>query len=143
LLADCSLQQVIRPENSGAGFADVGALAKPKEALREVVQLPLQHPELFLTGSLARHTKGVLLFGPPGLHFSFVTTVFTFRSGKPQGLFFYRRNKHIEYDRISISGTPLSGRKPVSGWFSMHYDSSHRQIVQCLAGFSCKRELAA
>lgn len=56
----------MRPEDSGAGFSDVGALGKAKEALREVVQLPLQHPSLFAAGSLAKHCKGVLLFGPPG-----------------------------------------------------------------------------
>ena len=47
-------------------FAQVGALGAAKDALREVVQLPLQHPGLFAHGSLARPTKGVLLFGPPG-----------------------------------------------------------------------------
>ena len=62
----CGVSQVVRPEDSGAGFADVGALNDVKDALREVVQLPLQHPELFASGSLARLTKGVLLFGPPG-----------------------------------------------------------------------------
>ena len=46
--------------------AQVGALGAAKDALREVVQLPLQHPGLFAHGSLARPTKGVLLFGPPG-----------------------------------------------------------------------------
>ena len=63
--------QVIRAEDAGGGFADVGALSDAKEALREVVQLPLQHPELFAQGSLAKHScKGVLLFGPPG-HLAF------------------------------------------------------------------------
>ena len=44
----------------------VGALGKAKMVLREVVQLPLQQPALFAKGSLARPTKGILLFGPPG-----------------------------------------------------------------------------
>ena len=45
----------------------VGALGKAKDVLREVVQLPLQQPALFAKGSLARPTKGILLFGPPGM----------------------------------------------------------------------------
>jgi hypothetical protein len=58
--------EVVRAEDAGAGFSDVGALEAAKEALREAVQLPLQHPQLFLRGSLAKPCKGVLLFGPPG-----------------------------------------------------------------------------
>lgn len=45
----------------------MGALGKAKNVLREVVQLPLQQPALFAKGSLARPTKGILLFGPPGI----------------------------------------------------------------------------
>ena len=59
----------MRPEESGTGFAEVGALTEAKDALREVVQLPLQHPQLFASASLARLSKGVLLFGPPGKTF--------------------------------------------------------------------------
>jgi ATP-dependent 26S proteasome regulatory subunit len=38
------------------------------QTLHEVVMLPLQRPELFLRGALAKPTKGILLFGPPGVH---------------------------------------------------------------------------
>ena len=48
------------------GFAEVGALGPVKDVLREVVQFPLQYPELFASGSLATLSRGVLLFGPPG-----------------------------------------------------------------------------
>ena len=44
----------------------MGALEEAKSALREAVQLPLQFPHLFPSGSLAGSCKGVLLFGPPG-----------------------------------------------------------------------------
>lgn len=56
--------QVLCPEDCGRGFEEVGALSEAKAALREAVQLPLKHPELF-SGTLARPSKGVLLFGPP------------------------------------------------------------------------------
>lgn len=60
------LTEVVGPEESGFGFAEVGAMEEAKDALREAVQLPLQCPQLFVRGSLARPCRGVLLFGPPG-----------------------------------------------------------------------------
>jgi hypothetical protein len=45
--------------------------------------------------------------------------------------------------RASISGTALSGRKPIIGRFSVPSESFQRQNVQRLAGLSCKRELYA
>jgi hypothetical protein len=42
--------QLLSPEDCGRGFSEVGALQEAKQALREAVQLPLQHPELFAGG---------------------------------------------------------------------------------------------
>ncbi|MEK6925184.1 MAG: CDC48 family AAA ATPase [Nanoarchaeota archaeon] len=44
---------------------DVGGLAKEKEKLRELVELPLLHPELFIEAGI-KPSKGVLLSGPSG-----------------------------------------------------------------------------
>ena len=60
------LGEVLAPEDLGAGFSEVGALNEAKRALIEAVQLPLQRPDLFVTGALAKPCTGVLLFGPPG-----------------------------------------------------------------------------
>ncbi|KAG0588419.1 hypothetical protein KC19_2G241400 [Ceratodon purpureus] len=60
------LSAVIPPEEVGVRFDDIGALENVKDALRELVMLPLQRPELFTKGNLTKPTKGVLLFGPPG-----------------------------------------------------------------------------
>jgi len=43
---------------------DVGGLAHAKDEILDMVQLPLQHPELFAAG--VRQRSGILLYGPPG-----------------------------------------------------------------------------
>lgn len=60
------LSEVITPEEANVNFSDIGALEDVKRTLYETVILPLQRPELFRRGNLARPTKGVLLFGLPG-----------------------------------------------------------------------------
>ena len=45
---------MLAPEDCGRGFSEVGALSEAKDTLREAVQLPLKHPELFTGGALAR-----------------------------------------------------------------------------------------
>lgn len=60
------LSDVVPPDEAGISFADIGALEPVKEILQEAVILPLQRPELFRRGNLARPTSGILLFGPPG-----------------------------------------------------------------------------
>ena len=55
-------------EHEGPGdvsFASVGGLASQIRALREVIELPLLNPELFLRVGVSP-PKGVLLYGPPG-----------------------------------------------------------------------------
>ncbi len=44
---------------------DVGGLEKAKEKLRDLVELPLSHPELFDQAGI-KPSKGVILSGPPG-----------------------------------------------------------------------------
>ncbi|KAJ2749557.1 26S proteasome subunit rpt4, partial [Coemansia sp. BCRC 34490] len=46
-------------------FAGVGGLAEQIRELREVIELPLMNPELFLRVGV-KPPKGVLLYGPPG-----------------------------------------------------------------------------
>jgi len=60
------LGEFVPADEMTVGFADIGALDRPKALLREVVALPLARPELFTRGALAKPVKGVLLFGPPG-----------------------------------------------------------------------------
>lgn len=57
---------VINPNHIDVEFDSIGGLEKIKQALYELVILPLQRPELFSYGKLLGPQKGVLLYGPPG-----------------------------------------------------------------------------
>lgn len=46
-------------------WEDVGGLESVKQELQEMVQYPVQHPELYLKFGMCP-SKGVLLYGPPG-----------------------------------------------------------------------------
>ncbi|MHA1735615.1 MAG: CDC48 family AAA ATPase, partial [Candidatus Thorarchaeota archaeon] len=52
-------------EKPNVHWEDVGGLEKVKAQLREAVEAPLKHPEVFEEMGI-RAPKGVLLFGPPG-----------------------------------------------------------------------------
>jgi len=47
------------------GYDDVGGLRKQMAQIRELVELPLRHPQLFKTIGV-KPPKGILLHGPPG-----------------------------------------------------------------------------
>ncbi|XP_068329014.1 uncharacterized protein [Pyrus communis] len=57
---------VINPDHIKVEFESIGGLEAIKEALYELVILPLQRPNLFSHGKLLGPQKGVLLYGPPG-----------------------------------------------------------------------------
>ncbi|KAE8232040.1 hypothetical protein CF326_g2933 [Tilletia indica] len=50
---------------AGASFAGIGGLGEQIRELREVIELPLMNPELFMRVGI-KPPKGVLLYGPPG-----------------------------------------------------------------------------
>ena len=47
------------------GYDDVGGCRKQMALIREMIELPLRHPQLFKTLGV-KPPRGVLLFGPPG-----------------------------------------------------------------------------
>ncbi|KAJ7959395.1 ATPase family AAA domain-containing protein 1-like [Quillaja saponaria] len=57
---------VINPDHIDVKFDSIGGLKAIKQALYELVILPLRRPELFSRGKLLGPQKGVLLYGPPG-----------------------------------------------------------------------------
>lgn len=57
---------VVNPDHIDVKFDSIGGLDAIKQALYELVILPLRRPELFSHGKLLGPQKGVLLYGPPG-----------------------------------------------------------------------------
>ena len=52
-------------EKSRITYEEVGGLQEEIKAMREIVELPLRHPELFVRLGIEPHS-GILLYGPPG-----------------------------------------------------------------------------
>nr|XP_016495038.1 PREDICTED: ATPase family AAA domain-containing protein 1-like isoform X1 [Nicotiana tabacum] len=57
---------VVNPDHIDVEFDSIGGLESIKQALYELVILPMRRPELFSHGKLLGPQKGVLLYGPPG-----------------------------------------------------------------------------
>ncbi|CAL0305408.1 unnamed protein product [Lupinus luteus] len=57
---------VINPDHIDVEFNSIGGLDTIKQALFELVILPLKRPDLFSHGKLLGPQRGVLLYGPPG-----------------------------------------------------------------------------
>jgi len=56
---------VLDPSDRTASYADVGGLAAEVARVREMVELPLRHPEVFAHLGIDP-PRGLLLYGPPG-----------------------------------------------------------------------------
>jgi proteasome-associated ATPase len=59
------VEDLVLEEVPDIGYEDIGGLASQIEQIRDAVELPFLHAELFRTYEL-RPPKGVLLYGPPG-----------------------------------------------------------------------------
>jgi hypothetical protein len=47
-------------------YETIGGLEKQVKEIKEVIELPIKHPEIFESLGIAQ-PKGVLLYGPPGV----------------------------------------------------------------------------
>ena len=52
-------------QSQGINYEDVGGLKSQLEKVRELIELPLKHPEIFTRLGIEA-PKGILLYGPPG-----------------------------------------------------------------------------
>jgi proteasome-associated ATPase len=59
------VEELILEEVPDIDYTDIGGLSKQIEAIRDAVELPFLHAELFREHQL-RPPKGILLYGPPG-----------------------------------------------------------------------------
>lgn len=50
---------------SDVGYDDIGGCRKQMAQIRELVELPLRHPQLFKSIGI-KPPRGILMFGPPG-----------------------------------------------------------------------------
>jgi proteasome ATPase len=59
------VEDLVLEEVPDIDYSDIGGLAGQIEAIRDAVELPYLHPDLFMEHKL-KPPKGVLLYGPPG-----------------------------------------------------------------------------
>ena len=59
------LSEVSEDKKSRITYEQVGGLQEEIKVMREIVELPLRHPELFVRLGIEPHS-GILLYGPPG-----------------------------------------------------------------------------
>ncbi len=59
------VEQLLTPEISDITYQDIGGLDEQIQQVRDAIELPFRHPELYRSYGL-RPPKGILLYGPPG-----------------------------------------------------------------------------
>jgi len=64
-LSEKSHKELIELENARVTYEDIGGLADEIQKIREMIELPIKHPEIFKRIGIDP-PKGVLLHGPPG-----------------------------------------------------------------------------
>ncbi|MBZ4296227.1 AAA family ATPase, partial [Mycobacterium tuberculosis] len=64
-VARTDVEQLVLEEVPEVRYTDIGGLGPQIEAIRDAVELPYVHPEIFREHGL-RPPKGILLYGPPG-----------------------------------------------------------------------------
>ncbi len=59
------VEQLLTPEIPDVSYEDIGGLDSQIEIVRDAVELPFKHPDLYRAYGL-RPPRGILLYGPPG-----------------------------------------------------------------------------
>ena len=66
--ADSSISMLQADEKPDVAYSDIGGMDMQKQEMKEAVELPLTHFELYKQIGIDP-PRGVLMFGPPGMHF--------------------------------------------------------------------------
>ena len=77
---DCDGDALGRDEDERVeevGYDDIGGCSRQLAQIRELVELPLRHPQLFRTVGIPP-PRGVLLYGPPGSGQHYTSSIKTF-----------------------------------------------------------------
>lgn len=59
------VEELILEEVPDIDYTDIGGLREQIESIRDAVEMPFMHPELYAEHAL-KAPKGILLYGPPG-----------------------------------------------------------------------------
>ena len=65
IIPKSEVEDLVLEEVPDIRYQDIGGLGEQIEAIRDAVELPFMHPELFAEHDL-KPPKGILLYGPPG-----------------------------------------------------------------------------
>jgi len=65
IIPKSEVEELVLEEVPDIDYSDIGGLGRQIEMIRDAVELPFLHPELFAEHKLAA-PKGILLYGPPG-----------------------------------------------------------------------------
>ena len=105
------------------GYDDIGGCRKQLAQIREMVELPLRHPQLFKTLGV-KPPKGILLYGPPGTGKTLIARAVANESG---AFFFLINGPEIMSKMAGESESNLYVPTPPQ----CHHTTMHHTTQQC------------